>query len=195
MTGVDILPEMVARSRERAVKEKLADRVSFRTADVQDLPFADATFDAVMTESVTAFPEDKSKAVREYARVTNSGGYVGLNESTWLKEPTPEMVAWISQDAAGNPLPLKPEEWQGLLEGAGLSVITVRTRAIQAKYEAGEMMRRYGIGGMLGVWGRMLRLHLRNPAYRRFLKKLRQQGMGPIGLDNYLGYGLFVGRK
>jgi len=85
---------MVERSRERVKRENLAERVEIRVADAQDLPFDDAVFDAVITESVTAFPEDKQKAVSEYARVTRAGGYVGLNECIWWKvPPLPEVVA------------------------------------------------------------------------------------------------------
>lgn len=85
---------MVARSRERAEREKVTDRVEYRVADAQDLPFDADRFDAVITESVTVFPEDKQKAVSEYVRVTKPGGYVGLNESVWLKvPPPPEIVA------------------------------------------------------------------------------------------------------
>jgi len=195
VTGVDILARMVDRSRERAAAEKLAASVSFRVADAQDLPFDEATFDAVITESVTAFPADKLKAVREYARVTRPGGYVGLNESTWLKEPTPAMAAWVSQDVAGSAMPLSPDAWRELLEGAGLKEIEVRTEAIEARGEARSMMQRYGRRGMLGIWWRMLGLYRRSPAYRRFLKGVRQQGIGPKAIDEYLGYGLFVGRK
>jgi ubiquinone/menaquinone biosynthesis C-methylase UbiE len=98
LVGVDISPKMVERSRERARKEKVADLVEFRVADAQDLPFEVGVFDAVITESVTAFPEDKQKAVDEYARVTRTGGYVGLNETVWLKvPPPPEVVAWAAQ--------------------------------------------------------------------------------------------------
>lgn len=92
--GVDIRARMVERSAERARREGLADRVEFRVADAQDLPFDGDLFDAVITESVTAFPEDKQKAVSEYARVTRAGGYVGLNECIWWKvPPLPEVVA------------------------------------------------------------------------------------------------------
>jgi arsenite methyltransferase len=97
VVGVDIAERMVARSRERADRERVADRVEFRVADAQDLPFENDLFDAVITESVTAFPEDKQKAVTEYVRVTKPGGYVGLNESVWLKvPPPPELIAWAS---------------------------------------------------------------------------------------------------
>jgi arsenite methyltransferase len=196
VVGVDISAGMVERSRERAEREGLADRVEFRVADAQDLPFDDALFDAVITESVTAFPEDKQKAVNEYARVTKPGGYVGLNESVWLKvPPPPEMVAWVRQDVGATVEPQTSEAWTGLLEGAGLREITTRTYEIDAKDEAKGILRRYGLGGMLRVWWRMLMLYGRNPAYRKFVKGLRESGVIPENLQEYFGYGLFVGRK
>jgi SAM-dependent methyltransferase len=170
--------------------------VTFKVADAQALPFEDNLFDAVITESVTAFPEDKAKAVREYARVTKPGGYVGLNESTWLKAPPPpEMVAWSEQEIGANVKPLTPDEWKGLLEAAGLGEIVVRLRPIQTSDEARGLVERYGRGGMLGVFWRMLRLYVSSPAYRQFVKRVGQGGIIPEHLDDYFGYGIYVGRK
>jgi arsenite methyltransferase len=194
--GVDILGEMVERSKERAKREGMPDRVEFRVADVQNLPFEDNLFDAVISESVTAFPEDKQRAVNEYARVTKPGGYVGLNESTWLKvPPPPEMVAWASQDLGANVKPMTSSEWVGLLESAGLREIIATTYPIKIQEESQGILRRYGCGGMLGVLGRMLRLYVRSPAYRKFVKEVQKGGITPKNLDEYFGYGLFVGRK
>ena len=196
MVGVDISEGMVERSKERANRERLTDRVEFRVADAQDLPFDDNSFDAVITESVTAFPEDKQKAVNEYVRVTKPGGYVGLNESTWLKvPPPPELVIWASQDLGANVKPLTSNEWVGLLETAGLIELVVKTYEINVKDEARGIYRRYGFGGMLGVLFRMLSLYARNPAYRKFVKEVRKDGVTPKNLDEYFGYGLYVGRK
>jgi ubiquinone/menaquinone biosynthesis C-methylase UbiE len=194
--GVDISTGMVERSRERAAREGVVDRTDFRIADAQDLPFEDNLFDAVITESVTAFPEDKQKAVGEYARVTKPGGYVGLNESTWLKvPPPPEIVAWASQDLGANVNPLTSAEWAGLLEGAGLSDIVVRISDVSVRDETRGILRRYGLGGMLRVMGRTMALYARNPAYRSFVREVRQDGITPENLTEYFGYGLFVGRK
>jgi ubiquinone/menaquinone biosynthesis C-methylase UbiE len=195
VVGVDISEGMIASSRERAQREGVADRVEFRVADAQDLPFEDDLFDAVITESVTAFPEDKQKAVNEYARVTKPGGYVGLNESTWRKAPPPEMIAWASQapDTSVNPLP--SEEWVGLLEGAALRDIVVRTYEVDVQNQTKKVFQRYGCRGMLGIWGRMLRLYARNPAYRRFVKQINKDAVVPKNLVEYFGYGLYVGRK
>jgi arsenite methyltransferase len=195
VVGVDISAGMVARSRERAQREGVADRVEFRVADAQDLPFEDDLFDAVITESVTAFPEDKQKAAREYARVTKPGGYVGLNESTWRKPPPPELVAWASQAPDTTVNPLASEEWVGLLEGAALRDIVVRTYQVDLRNETKGIFQRYGCRGMLGIWGRMLRLYARNPAYRRFVKQIGKEGVAPKNLNEYLGYGLYVGKK
>lgn len=196
VVGVDILERMVERASQRARLEKVADRVEFRVADAQNLPFEDASFDAVITESVTAFPADKPKAVSEYARVTKSGGYVGLNETTWLKMPVPpEVVAWAEQEVGASVKPLTPDEWSGLLEGAGLNNIAVKTYGINTGDEAKRIVRRYGIGGMLRTMGRTLRLYARSPDYRQFVKRVREGGIVPENLEEYLGYGLFVGGK
>ncbi len=196
VVGVDISEGMVARSRERATKERLSDRVSFRVADAQDLPFEDATFDAVLTESVTAFPKDKQAAVSEYARVTRPGGYVGLNESTWLKAPPPpEMIAWASQDVGATVMPLTREGWEALLDNAGLEDIVTRMRGLDTRDETRGILRRYGCTGMLNIAWRGLSLYLRNPAYRRFVSGVREGGLKPKDLDVYFGYGMYIGRK
>jgi ubiquinone/menaquinone biosynthesis C-methylase UbiE len=196
VVGVDISPRMVERSRERGQREKIADKVEFKVADAQDLPFEDAVFDAVITESVTAFPEDKQKAVNEYTRVTKPGGYVGLNESAWLKfPPPPEIVAWTAQDLGATVQPLTSDAWTRLLEVAGLTEITARTYTVKTQDETRGILQRYGWGGMLGVMGRMLLLYVRRPAYRKFVKEVREGGLIPENIEEYFGYGLFVGRK
>jgi SAM-dependent methyltransferase len=196
VVGVDISPRMVERSRERAGRERVADRVEFRVADAQDLPFADALFDAVITESVTSFPADKQKVVGEYVRVTRPGGYVGLNESIWRRvPPPPEVAAWAAQDLGANVQPLTADAWASLLASAGLTEIAVRTYAIDARDESKGLVRRYGWGGMLSVMARMLRLYASSPAYRRFVKRVRTAGVVPENLEEYFGYGLFAGQK
>ena len=196
VVGVDILEAMIKRSNERAEKEGVTDKVEFRVADAQDLPFEDGIFDVVITESVTVFPEDKERAIKEYARVTKPGGYVGLNEATLLKMPAPpEVVEWASQDLGAQVKPLTSEVWAELLEIAGLREIVVRTYKIQVQKEVKELVRRYGYGGMLRSMYRALSLYTRSPDYRRFVKGARSKGIVPDNLTEYLGYGIYVGRK
>ena len=196
VVGVDISKGMIEKSEERAKREGVAHKVEFRVADAQDLPFEDDLFDAVITESVTAFPEDKQGAVNEYVRVTKPGGYVGLNESVWLKvPPPPEVVAWAAQDIGATVKPLTSDEWVGLLENAGMKEIVARTYAINVQNETRGILRRYGCRGMLRVLSRTLVLYATSPHYRRFVKQVRGDGITPENLDEYFGYGVYVGRK
>lgn len=196
VAGVDISAKMIERSRQRARGDRVAHRVEFRVADAQDLPFDDDTFDAVITESVTSLAEDQRKAVNEYVRVTKPGGYVGLNESVWLQvPPPPEVVAWAAQEVGANVQPQTPDAWVELLHGAGLREIIERTYEINTRDEVKRILQRYGILGMLRVQCRILSLYVRSPAYREFVKGVREAGLIPENLDQYFGYGIFVGCK
>jgi hypothetical protein len=48
---------------------------------------------------------------------------------------------------------------------------------------------------MLRSLWRGLLLYLRNPNYRSFVKDVGQDGITPENLDQYFGYGIYVGRK
>lgn len=196
VTGIDIHKGMIDRSRERAKRKGVEDLVEFRVADAQELPFEDNRFDAVITESVTAFPADKQKAVNEYARVTRPGGYVGMNESTWLKiPPPPELLAWASRDPGANASPLTSDQWSGLLEAAGLKDLVTRTFQMNLKDETRGVIQRYGKGGMLRIIFRMISLYWRSPEYRNFISRIKKEGVAPEHLNEYFGYGIYVGRK
>ena len=196
VVGADISERMIDRSNERARREGVEDNVEFRVADVQNLPFKDDLFDVVIGESVIAFPEDKRRAINECVRVIKPGGYIGLNESTWTKSPPPlELVEWASQDLSGNAEILTSDGWVQLLESAGLRDIVARTYRIKTRNEAKNVIRRYGLLEILSIWYRALRLYIRNPAYRSFLKKVKEVGPAPENLDECFGYGIYVGRK
>jgi SAM-dependent methyltransferase len=67
--GVDLLDKMVEQARRRAKSEGVQDRTEFRVADARELPFEDDLFDAVITESVNIFFEDKEPAMRDSAAI------------------------------------------------------------------------------------------------------------------------------
>ena len=110
---------MVEWAQKRAVRKGLQERCQFRVADAQQLPFEQATFDAMLCESVTAFVPDKLKALSEYRRVVKPGGYVGLNEGTWVKGVPPEDFITFIQRTMGGVNFLQPDEWRALLEESG----------------------------------------------------------------------------
>ena len=135
VVGVDISEKMIEWSRRRAKEDRGEDRVEFQTADVLELPFEADRFDIVICESVLGFVEDKQRAIRELVRVTRSGLYVGLNETVWTREPSPELIARIRY-AVGTFIP-SAELWQALWEESGLRDRVVRIRQIDPAGKSG----------------------------------------------------------
>jgi len=191
VVGVDLRESMIARSNERAQKEGVEERVEFRVADAQDLPFDDALFDVVLCESVATFVKDKPKVVSEYARVTRPGGHVGMNEELWIKTPPAELVERVRQIWDIKPDIPTLEDWMGFLENAGLRDVVVQTYKFDARRESSQI-KRYGFQDMWRMFYRTLFLYVRNPAFRKYMAE--RQSL-PKDIFRYLGYAIFVGRR
>ncbi len=82
VTGVDYVPALLERGRERAAAERL--EVAFRDGDAEELPFADASFDVVLSTVGVMFAPDQKKAAGELIRVCRSGGRIGL--ASWTPD-------------------------------------------------------------------------------------------------------------
>ncbi|MCP4538635.1 MAG: class I SAM-dependent methyltransferase [Chloroflexi bacterium] len=191
VVGVDLRERMVALSNERAQKERVTDRVEFRVADAQDLPFDDAQFDVILCESVATFIQDKQKVIDEFARVVKPGGYVGLNEEIWLKTPPAEMIARVRGAWEIKPDIPAADDWQRLLKDVGLRDLVVKTYKLDARRESTQI-KRYSFQDMWKMFSRTLSLYVKSSAFRTYMKE--QQRL-PKGVFEYLGYGLFVGKK
>jgi ubiquinone/menaquinone biosynthesis C-methylase UbiE len=76
VTSTDYVPTLLDRGAERARAEHLD--VAFQAADVEALPFADASFDAVLSTFGVMFAPDHAKSAAEMARVCRPGGRIGM---------------------------------------------------------------------------------------------------------------------
>jgi ubiquinone/menaquinone biosynthesis C-methylase UbiE len=76
VVSTDYVPALLERGRERAAAERLL--IEFREADAEALPFADASFDAVVSTFGVMFTADQDKAAAELVRVCKPGGKIGL---------------------------------------------------------------------------------------------------------------------
>ncbi len=191
VVGVDLLEGMIDRSNKRAQKEGVTNRVEFRVADAQNLPFEDALFDVVIGESILTFIRDKQRAVSECARVARPGGYVGLNEELWLETPAESLVKQVRHVWDIKPDIPTLEGWMGLLEGAGLGDIVVQTYRFDTRRESTQVQR-YSFQDMWRMFHRTLFLYIKNPAFRKYMAERRHL---PKHLFKYLGYAMFVGKR
>ena len=76
VVGIDYVPALLARARERAQAERLA--VEFVEADAEALPFPDASFDVVLSVVGVMFAPDQERAAAELVRVCRPGGTIAL---------------------------------------------------------------------------------------------------------------------
>ena len=80
--GVDYVPALLQRGRERAGAERL--HVEFREGDCEALPFGAAEFDCVLSTFGVMFAPDHQRTADELARVCKPGGKIGL--AHWTPE-------------------------------------------------------------------------------------------------------------
>ena len=82
VVGVDIAAGLL----EAAERQALAERLSIRylPGDAEDLPFDDATFDAVVSTCGVMFASRPEAAAKELARVVRPGGRIAL--TTWTSD-------------------------------------------------------------------------------------------------------------
>lgn len=82
VTSTDYVGTLLERGAARAHAEGL--QVEFREADAEALPFADASFDVVLSTFGVMFTPDHAKSAAEMARVCRPGGRIGL--ANWTPE-------------------------------------------------------------------------------------------------------------
>jgi arsenite methyltransferase len=73
VTGIDLVPEMLAKARENA-RMAGVNNVLLRESSAEQLPFPDDSFDAVISNGVLNLVVDKIKALDEIFRVLKPGG-------------------------------------------------------------------------------------------------------------------------
>lgn len=80
-SGIDLSDNRPEATRENARRAGVAERVEVKDADAQHLPFADGSFDVVISSLVLhniPSREGRRQAVREIARVLKPGGQVAI---------------------------------------------------------------------------------------------------------------------
>ena len=77
VTSTDYVPELLERGRRRAQAEGLAN-ITFEVADVEALPYPDASFDVVLSTFGVMFAPDHRRAAAELMRVCKPAGRIGL---------------------------------------------------------------------------------------------------------------------
>ena len=138
--STDYVPSLLERGRARASAEGLT--IEFREADAEALPFADGTFDTVVSTFGVMFTPNQDQAAAELLRVCKSNGQIGL--ANW----TPDGFIGQLFKTLGNYLPPPAGAKSPLLWGTrgrltemfGSAAISIRTepRNFNFRYRSAE---------------------------------------------------------
>lgn len=82
VTSTDYVPSLLESGRARALADGMT--ITFQEADAENLPFADGSFDNVMSTFGVMFTPNQAQAAAEMARVCKSGGRIGL--ASWTPD-------------------------------------------------------------------------------------------------------------
>jgi ubiquinone/menaquinone biosynthesis C-methylase UbiE len=140
VVGLDYVPELLERGRERAAAERF--EIEFVEGDAQEMPFDDESFDAVLSTFGVMFAPDQQRAADELLRVCRPGGRIGL--ANWVPDGfVGEMFMTVSGHAPAPPGVAPPALWgtkQHLhnLFGDRISELRAERRTVKQRFRSPE---------------------------------------------------------
>jgi SAM-dependent methyltransferase len=139
VTGIDIAPNLIAQAQANADAEGLP--ITFEVGNAEQLPYANGTFDTVVTMFGAMFAARPERAAAELLRVTRPGGRIAMASWTptgFIGEMLKTTVRYLPPPA-GVPSPLLwgTEEQARARLGAGSASVSVSPRLITFEYPFG----------------------------------------------------------
>jgi ubiquinone/menaquinone biosynthesis C-methylase UbiE len=118
--GLDMTPDMVQLARHNA-ETVGATNVRFRLGEIEDIPFSEGSFDAVISNCVINLSTDKPQVFREALRVLKPGGRLRVSDIVLTADLPPEqradLEAWAGCVAGALPL----EDYLDAVRAAGFA--------------------------------------------------------------------------
>ncbi|MCY3650960.1 MAG: methyltransferase domain-containing protein [Acidimicrobiaceae bacterium] len=98
VVAVDVDETFLAQLNQSARAAALADRITTRAFDMNELPFNDGEFDLVWSEGA-AYIMGFAAALRQWRPLLRPGGYLMVSELCWTTHPRPQPVAEFFAEA------------------------------------------------------------------------------------------------
>ena len=125
--GVDMTPEMVAKARDNARRVE-ATNVEFRLGEIEHLPVADASVDAIVSNCVINLSPNKLAVFHEAFRALRPGGRLAISDVVALKDMPPDLAQSVEALTGCVAGAAKIEELRALLVDAGFESVQIEAR-------------------------------------------------------------------
>lgn len=184
--GIDIDQALLLKGHQKAWKSNLQNKVAFRHADLHDLPFPDQFFDGVIVQATLIFTE-KPATLRAIHDAIRPDGFVGAIELAWKTDPPAAVVNSVRNVLCSAASSAEHHAtWIERFNDARFNVVAAELRDLDFSFR--EVLKNEGVFSSLRVtwnWLKARDVRTRTNAITRLFKETH----------NYLGYGLYVGRK
>ena len=125
--GVDMTPEMVIKARDNARKVD-AKNVEFRLGEIEHLPVADASVDAIISNCVINLSPDKGAVFREAIRVLKPGGRIAISDVVATGAMPAELAASVEALTGCVAGAARVDDMRALLVEAGFEDVKIEAR-------------------------------------------------------------------
>ena len=122
--GVDMTPEMIARARRNAAAGGY-DNVEFRLGEIEHLPVADGSVDAIISNCVINLVPDKRQVFADALRALKPGGRLSVSDIVLLGEVPVTIRDSVDAYVACLSGAILRDEYLGLLDEVGFTRIEV----------------------------------------------------------------------
>jgi len=140
VVGIDYVPALLERARERAAAERL--QLSFQEGDAENIPLPDASFDVVTSTFGAMFAPDQERAASELLRVCRPGGKIGM--ANWTPDGWTGAMFRATTQHVPPPAGIKPPTLWGTEErlrelfSDGISSLQATRRSNVFRYRSAE---------------------------------------------------------
>jgi len=131
--GIDMTPEMIDKARENARKSNHRN-VEFRLGEIENLPVADNTADAVISNCVINLTPNKKRVFEEAFRVLKPGGRIMISDIVLIKE-LPEAVKNQAHPASCVKEAIMKDEYVEIVRNTGFQNVEITEESQCASFE------------------------------------------------------------
>jgi len=125
VSGADMTDEQLKKSEHLRMENKF-ENVSFHKTYIEKLPFANASFDVVISNGVINLCPDKEKVFAEVARVLKPMGRMVIADIVTEKQLPENVVCNSTLWAACIGGAAQQDDYRNAIESAGMEVLTIR---------------------------------------------------------------------
>ncbi len=126
--GVDMTPEMLDKARENARRGNYRN-VEFRLGEIENIPAADNSVDAIISNCVINLAPDKKRVFREAFRVLKPGGRLMISDLVLLKELPAQVKNSVEAYIGCLSGAIMKDEYLEAIKNAGFSDVKIMDEA------------------------------------------------------------------